>query len=979
MSTGNVMNTSSEVRATRPVSTRTWIVLPVILLISGFLLSAGYIFFITQEFTWPFLGLAIGYALVAVLNLPAIQQARAGKVPLRQIALVGGLFAITSLAQTAFMKGAGLQTALIFLVFSLIMNSILSNTRSGPLTILLGLVLAAGMALLGAYSPYALISVQILNLALWALLALILVVYVFMQIGQFIYLTLQVRLTTAFIAIVVVSIAAGTIVQNQITLRELQANTSSNVLIAANQVADYLDKFMDTTVKAVQQEALLDPLYRYLLSREQGLPGETELTEIKTTFRLLQVRETNERVFLSSYALLDKNGVNVYDTTESNIGLSEGNQAYFLKPFETGQTYVSDITFTNAGYSYIYFSAPVRDLKRQTIGVLRVRYNGLVFQRILETYSGLLGITSHAVLFDENMMRLADTYTPDLVYSTITSLTPEQNARLNAEGRLPTRPDMQKSADQPGLERALLASDRNPSFRENIDPVDPAQTRPLVEIGGISTMKQKPWKVVYLQANFDDTPIREGQVRIATLIATLIRALVGSIAVGLPNVLPAPVKTRPGTAEKIASGDLSASAKASGNDEFGTLGRAFNQMTAQLRSFINELEDRVSQRTQEIAQKNENLTYRSRQLQTVAEVARGIVTSQDLLPLLDSVTHLISERFNFYHVGIFLIDPAREFAVLRAANSEGGKRMLARQHRLGVGKTGIVGYVTGTGRARIATDVGEDSVFFNNPDLPMTRSEMALPLRIGDEIIGALDVQSTQSNAFTSDDIDLFSTLADQVAIAIHNNNLFTETAAALTEAQNIHRQYLRQEWSRDLASRQTRAVQYSPQGIVPIETGVTDLEGIYQAGEPVLTTEQLPDQSVRSVMTVPIILRGEPIGVIRVQDSADRQTWSEDEKNSVREVAQQVSVALEAARLLEQTVHRAEREKKVLEITGRIRASNDPQEMLEIAASELQKALGASRAQIFIRKGTKPLSGPPNGENGHSTTDGQPGNPREN
>jgi GAF domain-containing protein len=304
--------------------------------------------------------------------------------------------------------------------------------------------------------------------------------------------------------------------------------------------------------------------------------------------------------------------------------------------------------------------------------------------------------------------------------------------------------------------------------------------------------------------------------------------------------------------------------------------------------------------------------------------------------------------------------------------------MLARQHRLGVGKMGIVGFVTGAGQARIATDVGEDSVFFNNPDLQSTRSEMALPLKVGDEIIGALDVQSTESNAFTTDDIDLFSTLADQVAIAIYNNRLYSETAAALLEAQNLHRQYLRQEWSKDLVSRTTHGIQYTPQGLVAQEGYLTDLDPVFQTGEPTITSEEMPDHTFRSVMAVPIILRGESIGVIRIQDNLENRSWSDDEFTAVREVAQQVGVALEAARLLEQTIHRAEREKKVMEITGLIRATNDPQQMLEIAASELQKALGASRAQIFIRKPTRPLSSLPIGGNGHKNDNGHAADPGE-
>ncbi len=123
----------------------------------------------------------------------------------------------------------------------------------------------------------------------------------------------------------------------------------------------------------------------------------------------------------------------------------------------------------------------------------------------------------------------------------------------------------------------------------------------------------------------------------------------------------------------------------------------------------------------------EALQRRAIQLQTAAEVSRDASAVRDLPELLNRIVTLIRDRFGFYHAGIFLLDDAQEYAVLQAASSEGGRRMLARGHRLTVGETGIVGYVTGTGEARIALDVGEDAAFFDNPDLPATRSEMALP------------------------------------------------------------------------------------------------------------------------------------------------------------------------------------------------------------------------------------------------------------
>ena len=142
-------------------------------------------------------------------------------------------------------------------------------------------------------------------------------------------------------------------------------------------------------------------------------------------------------------------------------------------------------------------------------------------------------------------------------------------------------------------------------------------------------------------------------------------------------------------------------------------------------------------------------------------MARATATNQNLETLLPNLVELISKQFDFYHVGIFLLDENKEFAELRAANSEGGKRMLEHQHKLGIGQSGIVGLVSATGKPRIALDVGADAAFFNNPDLPNTRSEMALPLLVSDDIIGVLDAQSTTANAFREDDVEVLSTLAD--------------------------------------------------------------------------------------------------------------------------------------------------------------------------------------------------------------------------
>ncbi|MCK4315541.1 MAG: GAF domain-containing protein, partial [Anaerolineae bacterium] len=190
----------------------------------------------------------------------------------------------------------------------------------------------------------------------------------------------------------------------------------------------------------------------------------------------------------------------------------------------------------------------------------------------------------------------------------------------------------------------------------------------------------------------------------------------------------------------------------------------------------------------------EETERRATQLAAASEVARDATAILDVDQLLHETVQLISEQFGFYHAGVFLVDDKHEYAVLRAASSEGGRRMLSRGHKLEVGKVGMVGYVTDTGKPRIALDVGKDAVHFVNPDLPETRSEMTLPLRVHGEVIGALDVQSTEESAFTGEDVAVLQTMADQLANAIENARLFGEieqTAERLKELDRLKSQFL--------------------------------------------------------------------------------------------------------------------------------------------------------------------------------------------
>lgn len=380
------------------------------------------------------------------------------------------------------------------------------------------------------------------------------------------------------------------------------------------------------------------------------------------------------------------------------------------------------------------------------------------------------------------------------------------------------------------------------------------------------------------------------------------------------------------------------------------------QINKELEDIKNNLEIRVAERTEELAKSTIDLTNRNKELdraniniqrraaqfEALAQVAQSISYIRDLQELLPRITSVISEYYSFYHVGVFLIDEFNEYAVLTATNSEGGRRMLARNHRLRVGEEGIVGNVTATGKPRISLDVGVDAVYFGNPDLPDTHSEMALPLRSGGKIIGALDVQSTESGAFSDEDVQTISLLADQVSLAIENARLFENSNRTLNELQVIMRQSTRDAWKRLPEQQKMLGYRFNAMGVSPLK-------------EPVNLAEKSKGKAKAKGIgagpfVVPIELRGEVIGNLVVQ-SPTGASWNEDQQDLIRAVAERVALSAENARLFEETTQRAERERLVSEITGKIRSHNDPQAMIETAINELRSALGASRVEVIPQK----------------------------
>jgi GAF domain-containing protein/HAMP domain-containing protein len=440
------------------------------------------------------------------------------------------------------------------------------------------------------------------------------------------------------------------------------------------------------------------------------------------------------------------------------------------------------------------------------------------------------------------------------------------------------------------------------------------------------------------------------QLRSAAQVAVilLILLLVVSVAIsfGLGRIIAAPIQRLTQVASLISAGDLNIQATATTNDEIGTLARAFNTMTSRLRETLDGLEQMVEQRTTELSLANERNERRAKQFESIAHIARTISSTRDLNVLLSQITAAINHEFGFYHVGIFLLDASKEYAILSAANSEGGQRMLERGHRLKVAETGLVGYVTGTGKPRIALDTGADAIFFDNPDLPQTRSELTLPLRVGEEIIGALDVQSTEPNAFFPEDINILSTLADQVSIAIQNAQQFEQTRQALSESELLSRQFVQSGWQQFTKHRNLVGIRH---------TGTRAALLYKKKGNDESHTDGLPPKikARGTSLSLPIKLRGEVIGSVDIH-APDSRPWDQDELDIVTAIIERAAIAMENARLLAESQKRAAKERTIGEISSKISVQSDINELLKTAAQELGRTLPGAEIAIQFNKDTE-------------------------
>ncbi len=378
--------------------------------------------------------------------------------------------------------------------------------------------------------------------------------------------------------------------------------------------------------------------------------------------------------------------------------------------------------------------------------------------------------------------------------------------------------------------------------------------------------------------------------------------------------------------------------------------------------------------------------FRAIQLQTAAEIARDISGSLELGDLLSKAVNLIRDHLNYYHAAVFLTDHDNEYAIIREATGEAGVQMKRAGHKLAVGSKSIVGFVTSSGEPLVVNDTTRDATYYANPLLPDTRAELAIPLRVGTRILGALDVQSTIGYSFTDESINVLRILADQLAIAVVNSELFAETQEHLAQHRLLHHvttaaasgttldealssavHGLQVTMGGDrvsilLASREKRilevksAVGYGDDVShikVAFGKGITGWVAEHKQTQRIDDVRKDPryirvGSDVVSELAIPLVYRNELLGVLNVE-SDQSAAYSENDEEMLGTLGGSLAAIIANARLLEQIRRQIDRERLLYEVTSKIRRFTDTESIMEATASELSKALGAQRARIMI------------------------------
>ena len=501
----------------------------------------------------------------------------------------------------------------------------------------------------------------------------------------------------------------------------------------------------------------------------------------------------------------------------------------------------------------------------------------------------------------------------------------------------------------------------------------------LFSTATVNTLNHQPivdelnWRVSVQQAEEEALSAIAIQQRLNILLGTLVVLAAGGVAAFVSRQLTGPIVQLTAVAEKVTAGDLAAQADISSQDELGILAKALNSMTAQVRDAITTLEDRVQDRT--------------RALETSFEVGRRISTILDIQQLVVEVVSQVRDAFNYYHAHIYLID-TDDGDILRMVGGTGtaGQEMLASSHQLSLG-TGLVGRAATTNAPVLVPDVTQAADWLPNPLLPDTKAEIAVPITLGDKVLGVLDVQHNIVQGLDQEDAVLLSSIANQIAIALENARLLAQVQDTLAKtdeqarrlallnelSEAISRMELQEDIVDMLMQKAPEMVEASRISLHLIDeadptmlrvAGVsglvadTDLnEQIPLADSPMavaLEQRQLVSgvfdtgEEILQAYFAPLYASGRPLGTFNMAVPAEKEL-QEGDRQILMQIASVLGTTIENRQLFDETRARADREQLLNNITRKIQGTFTVESALQTAVQELSQALQTRHATVKL------------------------------
>jgi len=395
--------------------------------------------------------------------------------------------------------------------------------------------------------------------------------------------TLRAKLLTAFLVIVLVSLTVLALLDSYIMSESLTKSANQVLTAAARQYADRLDEFNHSNMKSIQAEAKL-PTITSFLSRQ------VEPYNRQTMLEILNALQSKQSGRISSYAILNADGINVLDTQMDNVGKDESREIYYKEVMKNKAVYRSPVIFTDYEEPSLYFSSPIVDLTGQLLGIMRARYQADVLSKMIAGSRGFAGRGSFAMLLDENLLRLVHGRRSDLNYTLAGNLDKNNIMALQKINRLPANVDIQ-TVEKPIWLEAFRDDGLRESYLEGNFYGLGTDTFSAV----IVKTNTSPWLLVFAQSQDVFLEPVEEQKQSSMMLVALVAVIVIFIMLGVTQLLLGPVRRLTSVVNKIGKDNLIISANVEADDEIGGLAKAFNDMTKNVRSLVVDLEKEVDQ------------------------------------------------------------------------------------------------------------------------------------------------------------------------------------------------------------------------------------------------------------------------------------------------------------------------------------------------------------------------------------------------